>query len=422
MQQWLDQHGYPFHVTAQEQDTYLTAQGRSNIDYFIVSADLRGVLLRPQIVVLSGLAGHKPVRTGWTKADLSRHVHVWVRTPRPPTLPVYGPQPDPEEGGLPPVRMRRMDIHYPAEGETYVLQGQASTQVHETVSQDIRTWVDRIYPYLQSVVGMEHQPLQDYSFRKVTLRKALRILDEPIQSPRARIVLARHLCEAANRLEAGLPLLQVPHWEWQKLRKQLGHTANTWTAVYENILTRHMAALVEGGDTHNIRRQAAAIKKQAENEIERDRRQERQKWMDQMQEAVIEGAADAFRFVRAKPDQTQEWDFYSEVLRSRNQWKEVWKGTDLPEQDAITPLFAGIPMIKRPRPTPDQIRAAAKHFPRQTAVVDGLHPRHLSLLTDGHLEFVADLYEVWEIVGRPILPDPTLLVKMLPKPTGGTGQ
>ena len=51
MQQWLDQHGYPFHVTAQEQDTYLTAQGRSNIDYFIVSL---GVLTRPKIVVLSG--------------------------------------------------------------------------------------------------------------------------------------------------------------------------------------------------------------------------------------------------------------------------------------------------------------------------------------------------------------------------------
>ena len=67
MQQWLDQHGYPFHVTAQEQDTYLTAQGRSNIDYFIVSADLRGVLYRPQIVVLSGLAGHKPVRRGGRK-------------------------------------------------------------------------------------------------------------------------------------------------------------------------------------------------------------------------------------------------------------------------------------------------------------------------------------------------------------------
>ena len=48
---------------------------------------------------------------------------------------------------------------------------------------------------------MEHQPLQDFSFRKAALRKALRILDEPIQSPRARIVLARYLCEAANRLE-----------------------------------------------------------------------------------------------------------------------------------------------------------------------------------------------------------------------------
>ena len=122
-----------------------------------------------------------------------------------PTLPVYGPMPDPEDGGRPPIRMGRMDINYPAEGETYTLQGQAYEHIHDDVNEKVKGWVERIHPYLQAAVGMEHQPLQDFSFKRVTLRQALRILDEPIQSPRARIVLSRYLYEAANRLEGGLP-------------------------------------------------------------------------------------------------------------------------------------------------------------------------------------------------------------------------
>ena len=73
---------------------------------------------------------------------------------------------------------------------------------------------------------------------------------------------------------------------------------------------------------------------------------------------------------------------------------------------------------KRARPTLAQIREAAKRFPSATAVVDGLHPRQISILPDSLLEYVADLFEIWEVAGCPILPEQTLMVKMIPKPAG----
>ena len=52
-------------------------------------------------------------------------------------------------------------------------------------------------------------------------------------------------------------------------------------------------------------------------------------------------------------------------------------------------------------------------------MVDDLHPRHLALLPTDALEYVADLFELWEYLGEPVVTDPTLMVKMLPKASGG---
>ena len=81
--------------------------------------------------------------------------------------------------------------------------------------------------------------------------------------------------------------------------------------------------------------------------------------------------------------------------------------------------FAGMTTTKRPRPLVDDIRAAARTFPTATAVVDGIHPRHVALLPDAGIQYIADLFEVWEYAGCPLLPEQTLMVKMIPKPTGG---
>ena len=91
VQAWLTHHEYPFTVICQRDPTFVSSTGRSNIDFFIASTDVAALLRTPTIDKLSGLAGHRPVTTGWTAQDLHRQVTVWKRTPRPSVKPVYGP-------------------------------------------------------------------------------------------------------------------------------------------------------------------------------------------------------------------------------------------------------------------------------------------------------------------------------------------
>ena len=51
--------------------------------------------------------------------------------------------------------------------------------------------------------------------------------------------------------------------------------------------------------------------------------------------------------------------------------------------------------------------------------MDGVHPRQLAELPDRSLEYLAELFQTWEMHGQAILPNPTLMVRMLPKPTRG---
>ena len=97
----------------------------------------------------------------------------------------------------------------------------------------------------------------------------------------------------------------------------------------------------------------------------------------------------------------------------------VWKGKDEPHSQHTANHFKDIEITKIPRPKVEDIRKACKSFPIGTAVVDGIHPRHIAELPDAAIEFLADLFEIWELCGNPMVPEQTLIVKMLPKPTGG---
>ena len=79
IQQWIIANEMPLTVMYQEKDTFVSTGGRSNIDFFVVSQEVASVLDRPQIVRLSGLAGHSPVTTRWERAIFQAMVKVWKR-------------------------------------------------------------------------------------------------------------------------------------------------------------------------------------------------------------------------------------------------------------------------------------------------------------------------------------------------------
>ena len=56
VQEWLTFHDYPFVVVSQEDHTFISATGASNIDYFVASYDVAALLRTPRVLKLSGLA------------------------------------------------------------------------------------------------------------------------------------------------------------------------------------------------------------------------------------------------------------------------------------------------------------------------------------------------------------------------------
>ena len=76
MAKWLTDNGHPHKVLCQHRNTYVAANGASNIDYFVVSPELAAIMTEPQIMHLSCIKKHKPVRTGWDTSCLNRTVTV----------------------------------------------------------------------------------------------------------------------------------------------------------------------------------------------------------------------------------------------------------------------------------------------------------------------------------------------------------
>ena len=217
LQDWLARNHLPFVVMCQEAPTFLAQRGSSNIDYFVVTRELAFLLWKPEIVVLSGLAGHRPVRTGWDHERLNRHVQVWRRPPRPATQPVFGPLPDHSQFDSTPHRLTKYQSSYPRDGESYNTAGRYTDNMQQHVVTEIQAWVSKVFPFLQGVVGMERQPLQPYKLQRLPLKKALRISDKAVQSPRARIALSHYVINVVACVAQGLPVPAIPPQEGEKL-------------------------------------------------------------------------------------------------------------------------------------------------------------------------------------------------------------
>ena len=72
VQEWLDKHTVGMRVVAQEKPTFSCGRLASNIDFFVATAEIAAALKKPTVRHGSVLAGHKPVATVISRADLEQ--------------------------------------------------------------------------------------------------------------------------------------------------------------------------------------------------------------------------------------------------------------------------------------------------------------------------------------------------------------
>ena len=94
-------------------------------------------------------------------------------------------------------------------------------------------------------------------------------------------------------------------------------------------------------------------------------------------------------------------------------WREVWSCPEAAQDWTAMPVDAPLP-----RPSPGELRRAARSIKQHTALGgDHLHPRSIALLDDAALEVPAVIFMLVEELGTP--PLRLLVIVLLAKPDGG---
>ena len=77
-------------------------------------------------------------------------------------------------------------------------------------------------------------------------------------------------------------------------------------------------------------------------------------------------------------------------------------------------------MRRASRLTGDDLKRAAKAFGQRTCCPDGMHPRHIALISDEAREALADILNAVEAHGQFPTEAQSLIVALFDKPAGGT--
>ena len=250
-----------------------------------------------------------------------------------------------------------------------------------------------------------------------TLKKAIRSYDEPIAEARAIRSIAKHIYMAANTFHAGDTII-APIKHCKRIIRLLGNNAVPWMQV----LTVHIAAATADPESapHRLRNLASDLDAIAETEIRQAARASRLRWRQKMIDAASDGAAEAFAYVKGSKLPPPPTDLIAAITRTFHDWKRHWCATDEPAHDNQIAQSSKLRhLVKLARPTPALLREASKSFPIATTMIDGLHPRHLVDLPDAALHVLAGIFEAWELMGDAALSSQALIVRMIPKASGG---
>ncbi len=229
---------------------------------------------------------------------------------------------------------------------------------------------------------------------------------------------------AARRLERSEVLV--------RLRALAGRVDGTIRAAAARMRVTHGPVDVDFGDVDaQLGDLAERVEVQLNDVAAAARNHHRRSWRDWILTNINSGARNAHRFLRLP----EEWRPTTvidpdgvvtaapmDILDAHaTKYDGLWNGGADPPSSAgnAKPWQKGGHQPLQ-RPTPNDIREAAKTFAADTAVAfDGFAPRHYCWLSDGALEALADVIEITERTGE--LPQQlrTLAMPLLPKPRGG---
>ena len=128
-------------------------------------------------------------------------------------------------------RLNQFADLYPEDGQFFTIDGELPDHTRQQIERAVQRWTGQIHPYLQATFAMDTKPMQPYQIKETTLKQAMRISDEPLRTPRARMALARYLQQLAIHTIKGLPPPRVTGKEHKRITKQLGETAAVWWEV-----------------------------------------------------------------------------------------------------------------------------------------------------------------------------------------------
>ncbi len=211
-----------------------------------------------------------------------------------------------------------------------------------------------------------------------------------------------------------------------------GREARAIVERLASVLKEKMRRRSEGGqgDWGDWDHLAESAAEKVKEQLQRAEREERSEATEAWKEWVTEGAASGAMHAHKAVKLPQQWvptttthdatgaltaDPLQLLASQRRDYAKQWAARDNGQRRWYSHTRKALPRLG-----PSEVRAAAKSVRRDSAQThDGFHPRHLSLLSDGALEALADIYEAAEALGS--WPSQLSLITMpaLPKPDGG---
>jgi len=445
----------------EEIGTCTAATPASSIDYFIVDSRLQSVLSSVSIVTTSALKTHRPVQLKWKPNPQEVRVETLKVFRLTPTR-VFGPLPKPLGWNEVIVHTRRLWKEVSEKGEeglTPVLTPGEHAAFCGQLNEVYKAWNSKARCELADVLGVEVDKTAD--------------IGEAIQTAKYSIFSDfREGKKGAKSDAAGWTWVHNTSRELLKASKKCNECAGIWATKKERGLKRNLLAHTKGilntGPRSTPFETAEVAKKglkdlkgfartcrskglnpqgwdyfgdldarvvsweaEASEAAKKATKERSEQWLEWVDKATLGGAKAGHSFIKNQPKwraSTTSCEFEGGVSGrpcdilsgERKNWSKVWddKGLNAKDiDDAIGWSKTALPRLGDI--SPEAIRVASASFKENTAVVDGWHPRHFGLLSNGALWALANILNTIELLGEFPEVMQNLLVALIEKDTGG---
>ncbi len=149
----------------------------------------------------------------------------------------------------------------------------------------------------------------------------------------------------------------------------------------------------------------------------------RQEWKSKVEESIAKGTSLAFRALKPPPAiltgkvEKDGHTVYSPIKVLQEQraiWAHWW------DENGKDDTLDEMPQVPVPKLVDiEHLRHVSSSFKTQTCCIDGLHPRHISGLTDTALTGLAHMFRCFEALGQGPKSEQAVLTALIPKTDGG---